>query len=141
MVRLLKSVYEKMLAAAVQGSPEEVCGLLCGDIADKVISDVYLLENTEHSECRFSVNPREHLDAVRDIRKRGMTPVGNFHSHPKGPSEPSDEDKRLAYDRNAVYLILSLENTPVLKAFHIENGIAEEEILVIEEGFSNGAVK
>ena len=55
MVRLLKAVYEKMLAAAVQGSPEEVCGLLCGDIADKVISDVYLLENTEHSECRFSV--------------------------------------------------------------------------------------
>ena len=65
-------------------------------------------------------------------------PLGNWHSHPESPSRPSDEDKRLANDSKASYLILSLaEEEPVLNSFHIEgpeeNRISEKEELIILE--------
>ena len=51
-----------------------------------------------------------------------MTMLGNFHSHPETPSRPSEEDKRLAYDSTAVYMIMSLmdNDNPVFKAFGVD---------------------
>lgn len=48
--------------------------------------------------------------------------LGNFHSHPETPSRPSEEDKRLAYDSTAVYMIMSLmdNDNPVFKAFSVD---------------------
>ena len=82
------------------------------------------------SREHFSMDPKEQLAAVKDMRTNGYEPLGNFHSHPESPSRPSEEDKRLAYDSKANYLILSLmeENNPVLKAFRID----EEKNVTIE---------
>ena len=68
------------------------------------------------------------------MRQNGLAPLGNWHSHPESPSRPSDEDKRLAYDSKASYLILSLQDRvkPVLNSFHIEGVDATNEGLVIE---------
>ena len=48
--------------------------------------------------------------------------LGNFHSHPETPSRPSEEDKRLAYDSTAVYMIMSFmdNDNPVFKAFGVD---------------------
>lgn len=71
--------------------------------------------------------------AIKDMRANGWVPLGNWHSHPETPSRPLEEDKRLAYDSKASYLILSLmEETPVLHSFHIEGDEAQKEELVIE---------
>lgn len=96
---------------------------------------VYLLTNTDHSNEHFSLDPKEQLEAVKDMRNLGCIPLGNWHSHPESPSRPSEEDKRLAYDKNASYLILSLmeRENPVLNAFHIDGSEAEKEELVILE--------
>ena len=61
-------------------------------------------------------------------------------SHPASPSRPSAEDKRLAFDSSASYLIISLQNykQPILKSFHIENGQAIEEEITIIGGAQNG---
>ena len=68
------------------------------------------------------------------MRKAGLRPLGNWHSHPETPSRPSEEDKRLANDAKASYLILSLEvpDHPVLRAFHIE-GEQDNRTVRIEE--------
>ena len=68
------------------------------------------------------------------MRAEGLIPLGNWHSHPESPSRPSDEDKRLAYDNTASYMILSLMNRdePVLNSFHIEGTDSTKEELVIE---------
>jgi proteasome lid subunit RPN8/RPN11 len=61
-----------------------------------------------------------------------LKPLGNWHSHPESPSRPSEEDKRLAYDPKASYMILSLmAQTPVLNSFHIEGGDSSKEDLRI----------
>lgn len=136
MIKLSKSDYEKILKHAESELPNEACGLIGGVIegSDKIIGKVYLLTNIDHSNEHFSMDPKEQLAAIKDMRAGGMVPLGNWHSHPESPSRPSDEDKRLAYDSKASYMILSLmdRENPVLNSFKIQGDTAEKEELVIE---------
>ncbi len=136
MIKLNKADFEKILAHARAEAPVEACGLIAGRIEDgnKLIDKVYILTNVDHAEEHFTLDPKEQLAAVKDMRTNGLVPLGNWHSHPVSPSRPSQEDKRLAYDSRASYLILSLmdENAPVLNSFHIEGDDAQKEELVIE---------
>ena len=135
-IRLSRSDYNLMLQGATQVLPEEACGLLAGLLIDGIyeIRKVYVLENTDHSPEHFSMNLKEQLSAIKDIRKNGLIPLGNWHSHPATPSRPSEEDKRLAYDRNAIYMILSMaEKEPVLNAFHIDKATSRKENLIITD--------
>ena len=137
MIKISKGDYKRIVDYAVSELPDEACGLVAGRINgnDKYIEKVYLLTNIDHSNEHFSLDPREQLEAIKDMRNLGYTPLGNWHSHPESPSRPSEEDKRLAYDKNASYLILSLmdRDNPVLNSFHIEGADAGKEELVIEE--------
>lgn len=135
MISLKKSDYERMLNHALENLPDEACGLLGGEIkenGDKIVKKVYLLTNIDHSNEHFSLDPKEQLAAVKDMRANGLVPLGNWHSHPESPSRPSEEDKRLAYDKKASYMILSLMNkeAPVLKSFKIDGSNAEQEELI-----------
>ena len=136
MIKLNKADFEKILAHARAEAPVEACGLIAGRIEDgnELIDKVYILTNVDHAEEHFTLDPKEQLAAVKDMRANGLVPLGNWHSHPISPSRPSQEDKRLAYDSRASYLILSLmdENAPVLNSFHIEGDDAQKEELVIE---------
>ena len=136
MISLKQSDYEKIVAHAKSEAPIEACGLIAGELSgsDKIIKKVYILTNIDHAEEHFTLDPREQLQAVKDMRAEGLTPLGNWHSHPVSPSRPSEEDKRLAYDSSASYLILSLmDEEPVLNSFHIEGDKAEMENLVITQ--------
>ena len=146
-VILKQEDYEKILSYAVSELPDEACGLIAGvekGDGNREIRKVYLLTNTDHTNEHFSIDPKEQLQAVRDMRAEGLKPLGNWHSHPETPSRPSSEDKRLANDPNASYLILSLQEKerPVLNAFHVEsvNGdkVARKEELVIVQEVENG---
>jgi proteasome lid subunit RPN8/RPN11 len=128
--------YRKLLKRAAACYPEEACGLLGGRIdseGNKQVEQVYLLTNTEHSRIHFTLDPKEQLAAVKDMRAQGWTLLGNWHSHPDTPSRPSAEDRRLAYDSRASYMILSLKDKePVLRSFHIENqdAVTAEELVI-----------
>ncbi len=137
MLYLNKADYEKILSHCEAGLPNEACGLIGGVKEDgkKYIKKVYLLTNIDASNEHFSMDPKEQLAAVKDMRANGYELLGNFHSHPESPSRPSEEDKRLAYDPKVNYLILSLmeRENPVLKAFNIdtEKNVTIEEIEII----------
>lgn len=135
MIKLSKANYNRIIAHAESELPNEACGLIAGNIdgENKEIKKVYFLTNTDHSNEHFSLDPREQLAAVKDMRKNGFVPLGNWHSHPESPSRPSDEDKRLAYDSKASYMILSLmdRENPVLNSFKISSSQAEKEELII----------
>lgn len=136
MITLTRTDYEAMLTHAQTCLPEEACGLIAGRLdagGIRHIEKVYPLTNTDHSNAHFSMDPAEQLQAVKDMRAHGLAPLGNWHSHPETPSRPSEEDKRLAFDRTASYLILSLMDRacPVLHSFHIEGAESSTEELVI----------
>ena len=82
MLFLTKSDYEKMLAHCKEGLPNEACGLIGGVVEGKkqYVKKVYLLTNMDESNEHFSMDPKEQLAAVKDMRKNGYVPLGNFHS-------------------------------------------------------------
>ena len=133
MLKLRKDLYDKMLKHCEDGLPNESCGLIAGTVDGnvKTVEKIYLLTNIDASREHFSMDPKEQLAAVKDARAAGLAMLGNFHSHPESPSRPSEEDKRLAYDSTAEYLILSLMElgNPVLKAFGVD---AEKNVTVHE---------
>lgn len=138
MITLTKKQMEEMLTHARQALPNEACGLLGGrkEGDDRWVERVYLLNNLDQSPEHFSMDPREQLTAVKDMRKNGWVMLGNFHSHPATPARPSAEDKRLAFDSSLSYLIISLAEPqkPVCKSFLIKkDGVDEEEIILKEE--------
>ena len=133
-IRMDVKLYDEIVQYAKEHLPEESCGLIAGEIDgdNKTIKKVYFLENTDHAEDHFTLNPKEQLEAVKDMRKNGYKPLGNWHSHPSSPSRPSVEDIKLAYDKEASYMIVSfLTKAPVINSFHIENDQYEKEDLRI----------
>lgn len=135
-VIIKKQDVEEMVIHAKEQLPNEACGLIAGDDQgdERIIEKVYYLTNIDASNEHFSLDPKEQLQAIKDMRARGLKPIGNWHSHPESPSRPSEEDKRLAYDSKASYLILSLmEEEPVLHSFHVENGKSDKETLEIRD--------
>jgi proteasome lid subunit RPN8/RPN11 len=136
-VRLKQIDYEAIAAHAKNGLPNEACGLLAGkeDGDVKTVEKVYLLSNPDKSPEHFSIDPREQLAAVKDMRANGFVPLGNFHSHPATPARLSEEDIRLAYDSKASYLILSLaDKHPELKAYGVADGKVSPQELEIFTG-------
>ena len=125
MISMTKKDYELILEHAKSCVPEEACGLIAGvkNGDDKEIKKVYILTNIDHSNEHFSLDPKEQLAAVKDMRANGLVPLGNWHSHPESPSRPSEEDKRL--------LSLMEPEKPVLNSFHIEGDVSTKEELVI----------
>lgn len=136
MIKLNKSQFKEIYDYAVKELPNEACGLLAGeeDGEDIIITKVYLLTNLDKSPEHFSMDPKEQFEVIKDIRKNNWQLIGNFHSHPSTPSRPSEEDKRLAFDPNSSYFILSLaQEEPVLKSFKIiDNNVEEEKVEIVE---------
>jgi proteasome lid subunit RPN8/RPN11 len=130
--------FDAIVAHARSGLPYEACGLIAGELrfggkaVERVVSKVYMLTNIDGSAEHFSMETKEQFRAIADIRKNHMTLLGNFHSHPDTIAEPSAEDIRHAYDKELVYVILSLINEePQLKSFLVVNGRYEEEVVRI----------
>ena len=133
-IRLDSQLYDELVQYAKDHLPEEACGLIAGEEEgeNKVIKKIYFLENIDHAEDHFTMGPKDQLSAIKDMRTNGYKVLGNWHSHPSSPSRPSVEDIRLAYDKNASYMILSfLTAAPVINSFHIEEGSFEKEDLRI----------
>jgi len=133
-IRIKQTDFDAMTAFAREGRPNEVCGLIAGKADEdiKTVEKVYFLTNKDGSAEHFSIDPKEQLAAVRNMRELGLVPLGNFHSHPSTPARLSQEDIRLAYDPKASYLVLSLaEEPPVLKAFEVKNGEVSPQTLEI----------
>ena len=135
MIILKREQFEEIVEHAKKNLPNEDCGLLAGTISDEIrtVEKIYFLKNIDESPEHFSMDTNEQFAAVKDIRANGLKLLGNFHSHPSSPARPSEEDKRLVFDRNLSYLILSLANKPVLKSFRYdrEKNVSIEELKIV----------
>lgn len=135
MIFLSQHQYDEILRHALLGLPNESCGLVGGSEqgTNRIVEKVYPLTNVDESAEHFSMNPAEQFGAIKDLRYNGWVLLGNFHSHPSTPARPSEEDKRLAFDPDLSYLILSLADRehPVIKSYRIRGNDAREESLAI----------
>ena len=131
-MKIKNEIREKIIAHAQKEAPLEACGYLAGK--GGVVVKHYALTNIDKSEEHFSFDPKEQFETVRDARKSGLEVSAVYHSHPASPARPSEEDRRLAYDPNISYVIISLAGGGVdVKSFRIaHSAVTPESIEIVE---------
>jgi proteasome lid subunit RPN8/RPN11 len=137
-VRVLRTVYDAMIAHVLKTPSEESCGLLSG--RDETITRLFPTPNVaEDKATRYEAEPLEVRRILEEIDEAGQDHLGIYHSHPNSPAYPSATDRRLAaYDVRYVVISLRDRRHPVVRAFQIHKshpgdteGVVEEEPLEI----------
>lgn len=131
MIRIPQVILEEMIAQAQAELPNEACGLLTGK--NGAVVRRYPLTNTDCSPEHFSFDPKEQFQVLREARAEGLEIIANYHSHPASPARPSEEDIRLAFDPDILYIIVSLadKDNPEVKAYSIQSKIVKQINILI----------
>jgi proteasome lid subunit RPN8/RPN11 len=120
-VKIRQAVFDRIVSHALDERPNECCGLLIG--AADVIEDAVRARNVKRSATRFQVEPADHFAAIRRARSTGREVIGAYHSHPSGPSGPSETDRARLADPSMFHVIVSLAHgTRTVRAFRIVEG-------------------
>jgi proteasome lid subunit RPN8/RPN11 len=120
-VRIRQDVLDAVIAHARREVPNECCGLLLG--ARDEIDESYAARNVCESATRFLIDPEDHFDAIRRARASGRAVRGVYHSHPRGPSQPSDTDAAHLNDPALLHMIVSLQDDePGIRLFEWTDG-------------------
>ena len=140
MLEIPRAFADEMIAHAQQENPDECCGLLAA--SDGQIVKHYRITNAEKSPFRYRMDPKDLLNATREIEDNGWDLQVIYHSHTHSEAYPSQTDARLALWRDtqeaiwpdAYYALVSLMDkaNPHVRAFRIQDGgaITEEELVI-----------
>ena len=125
-VSLAAEFKNMMTEHAIREAPDECCGLLLGK--NSVIRRVVAMNSDPPAPDAYFMDPLQQIAVFTGMEQRGEELLGIYHSHPKGPAEPSGADLQLAFHPDAVYFIISLADAdnPELRAFMLRNGEFEE---------------
>ena len=120
-MKIRKAVLDRIVAHAVEDLPNECCGLLIG--TPDMVEDAARARNVKRSRTRFQVEPADHFAAIRRARAAGLEIIGAYHSHPSGPSGPSETDRARLTDPAMFHVIVSLAHgTRTVRAFRLTDG-------------------
>lgn len=158
-------VLDDLIAHARELDPYECCGFLAG--TDNTVTRVYRIKNVvsldgaaqaasfddakvahlsrlspeERAEIAFIMDAQEMFQAVKDIRKQGLTLQVVYHSHPHDPARPSVTDIKIAseWEENwsrlnltlPIYMLISLIDKahPDVRAYWIKNGSVSSAVM------------
>ena len=122
---------DQIVAHAVEDLPNECCGLLIGSA--EVVEDASRARNAKRSRTKFEVEPADHFAAIRRARAAGLEIIGAYHSHPSGPSGPSDTDRARLTDPTMVHVIISLAHgTRTVRAFRlVDRNFSQVELVPV----------
>jgi [CysO sulfur-carrier protein]-S-L-cysteine hydrolase len=117
----------EMIAHVRSWYPMEGCGLLA--TRDDHVTRVFPGTNIARSETFYEMDPREVLNAMREIDERGERLGAIFHSHPTTEAWPSPTDKDLIFDPDVYMIIISLTgDEPDVRAFRYDGEVTEVAI-------------
>jgi proteasome lid subunit RPN8/RPN11 len=124
-VTLPRRVLQAVVAHAREAEPAECCGLLIG--RDDLVFESVPAGNLDEDPNRFLIDPKDHIEARRRARARGLEVIGFYHSHPRTEARPSPSDLAEASYSDCVHLIVSLQNEQAeARAYRIDGQDVEE---------------
>lgn len=163
-----QQILDDLVAHARELDPYECCGFLAG--TSNTVTRIYRIKNVvsldgaaqaasfddakiahlsrlspeERAEIAFIMDAQEMFQAVKDMRKQGLTLQVVYHSHPHDPARPSITDIKIAneWEENwsrlnltlPIYLLISLMDKvrPDVRAYWIKNGsVSPANILTV----------
>ena len=126
-MRISRANWDELIAHAREEAPNECCGY--ARVSDGQVEEVVRGENTRHSPYGFDLDPQSLL-AANELDGNGFG-VAVYHSHPRSPAEPSEQDRNLAQYPHWIYLIVTLIGDGEVRAWRIANGSVGEEPLEV----------
>jgi proteasome lid subunit RPN8/RPN11 len=127
-VRISQGDYDELIAHAREEAPKECCGY--ARIKDGRIQQVFRAHNKFQATTRFEMDFQSAL-AANELEDEGFE-VAAYHSHPRSPAEPSQQDRNVNQYPHWLQLIVSLMDEPVVRAWWIVEGDVREEPLDVE---------
>ena len=114
-------VRDAMISHSRAELPNECCGLLLGR---ERIERCVPMRSDPPAPDAYYMDPEQQIAVFTAMEASGEQLLGIYHSHPRGPVEPSGMDLQLAFHHDALYVIISLADpdNPVLGAYHLGNG-------------------
>lgn len=96
---------------AAQDAEREVCGLIGGEWSKPgklaIAREIVAIPNIDpRPAVRFEMEPRLQARTMLDFAKHGLDLVAVYHSHPKGPPHPSEQDLVEYSYFEALYLVV-----------------------------------
>jgi [CysO sulfur-carrier protein]-S-L-cysteine hydrolase len=122
---LPEDLRQEMMNHVREALPMEGVGLLGGDADGRVLL-VKRLKNIAGRRS-FLADPFEQFQAERSLKRRGLSLIAVYHSHPEGGAQLSADDLAFASLRPVLHVIIALARAPVLadeiQAYRIKDGI------------------
>jgi proteasome lid subunit RPN8/RPN11 len=116
------AVMDAIVAHAEAARPDECCGILVGT-AGRIDQAIPGRNIAEQPSRRYLLDPQDHVDAVREARRRGLEVLGFYHSHPHSAPQPSETDRLEAAYPDHLYLIVGLAAAaPDIRLFELVSG-------------------
>jgi proteasome lid subunit RPN8/RPN11 len=145
MLRVSPATLKTIADHAAEGYPEEVCGLLVGQLEGsgsvRAVAEAHRVANTraDRRSDRFELDPKSHLRIQKAARQAGLRIVGVYHSHPDAEAIPSETDLARARDiwgegPSWSYLIVSAgpQGAYAKRSWILANGTFEEESIELD---------
>lgn len=139
MIEFTRDAYDDVVYAGYDGGAEEVCGVLAGEYDDERsrVTATYATENVADTpEIRYYIDPEEQLAVIEEIEDAGLDVVGFYHTHPAGPTQPSETDADRATWPDYSYAICAFDGYPYLGSWRWRGGdetFEQEIVRVVEE--------
>lgn len=125
-MRLSRDQWGELVAHAREEAPNECCGVITLD--EGVATEIHRGVNDRASPYGYQLDSRTMLTAFKATEERGLE-VAYYHSHPRSPPEPSQQDINLADRAEGLMVIVSLEGEPEVRAWSVEGRkVAEEPV-------------
>lgn len=133
-VRLPRSLVNQLVQHARKSPEEEICGLISRDRHG--FTKCYPVVNiaTDKKHC-FTLDPRQQIEAMRDMRVHDEELGAIYHSHPGSPALPSRADIEQHEYPGALYLIISLATAgkPEMRGYYIDGREFREVVIMLME--------
>jgi proteasome lid subunit RPN8/RPN11 len=136
-LELPRDCYYALVAHALDGLPDEACGLVVGRFGGDRVERFVALRNAAASSKLYEIDPADWAAAEDEADREKLAILGVVHSHTHTSAYPSPTDVRQAgiTDPFGVlrYLIVSLKHAePSLRCFHIvDEDIVEEPVALV----------
>lgn len=139
-IELPAAIRERIVAAARTDYPNEMAALIVGDapVAEGGRARRFeAVRNKAASPYRYEIHPDDLLRLTIATDDAGEVFWGIAHSHTHTPAVPSPTDIGLAFYPDALYLLVSLDETeadpatgaPSLRAWRIVDGAIHEVLI------------
>lgn len=123
----------QMLTDVKSRNWEEACGLVAGD--GMTSSAVFPVSNELHSPVRYRLDPKEQLEIFNKIDEGNWDLLAIYHSHLRGPSQPSATDVAEAMYPGVIHLIwYPLDDEWACRGYLIKSGSIEQvQITLVDD--------